>query len=312
MIKEKSNDFFGVNKGLIIDNSYDLYTLKSFLKYCEDEQIEYLYSQDTDLTYLGQFKDIKYLSIPQEATNFNVIDCLTSLKGLTLYSSSLNKINKNTFNKIQYLEIIFDQKTIVDFSDFAKLKRLRVVSFPFAEMNITSNLEVLELDCCKKITNLDFLKNATKLKKLGLFYLPKLENINCLRMLYKNLEMINVLDCVNIKNIEDVLCDLINLTDIKIITSTTSSKMKLKSLAFADNLSKLKTFATDYKIEDGNLQNLLKLEDANIAVFYKNYNLRDKDLPHIDVIINCDGNFKKVKLRSLELGKKDVRIVWLK
>jgi hypothetical protein len=43
-----------------------------------------------------------------------------------------------------------------------------------------------------------------------------------------------------------------------------------------------------------------------------NYNLEDKDLPHIYVSIDIDGKVKKVKLESLELGKYDPRIIWLK
>ena len=63
---------------------------------------------------------------------------------------------------------------------------------------------------------------------------------------------------------------------------------------------------------DGNLNPLLKIKDAVICRFYKNYNLVDKDLPHIYVPINIDGKIKKVELDSLELGKEDPRIIWLK
>ncbi len=56
---------------------------------------------------------------------------------------------------------------------------------------------------------------------------------------------------------------------------------------------------------------MLRLKDANITAFYKNYNLRDKDLPHIDVVVWENGIGKKVKSDSFELGKEDKRIFGL-
>ena len=63
---------------------------------------------------------------------------------------------------------------------------------------------------------------------------------------------------------------------------------------------------------DGDLKPLLKLKDVVVCPFYKNYNLKDKDLPHTMVWIQ-EGNIgKKVRLDSLELGKEDPRILWVK
>ena len=104
---------------------------------------------------------------------------------------------------------------------------------------------------------------------------------------------------------------LTELRSIVIITRETDSKMHLKSLCFLEKLMKPESFATDYKILDGDLGYLLNLNDAKITAFYKNYNLRDSDMPHISVTIDDDGIVKRVNLDSLELGKNDKRIIWL-
>ena len=67
-----------------------------------------------------------------------------------------------------------------------------------------------------------------------------------------------------------------------------------------NKLLKLEVFATNYKIEDGDLSYLLKLKDVNITPFYNHYNLKDKQLPHEEVVINDKGIIKRVRVCSLE------------
>ena len=169
----------------------------------------------------------------------------------------------------------------------------------------------MELEYCKRIENLDFLENVEKLKRIKLSYLPKLENIDYLQKVNNTLESVDICDCKNITNIEKTLGTLIHIKDLQVITTTTDPKLKFKSLEFLSKLLLIDSFSTNYKIEDGNLNNLLKLKDTNITAFYKNYNLGDKDLPHISVLVNIDGKVSRIKLDSLELGKDDTRIIWL-
>ena len=107
-----------------------------------------------------------------------------------------------------------------------------------------------------------------------------------------------------------VLGELVNLIDLTIIAESVDSNCKIPSLVFIDNMKLLEYFSTNYKIEDGDLHRLCKIRDANIMAFYRNYNLKDKDLPHEYVFLN-DGILRKVKLAELELGKDDNRISWL-
>lgn len=311
MLKKVTNEFFGRPKGLIIDNSYDPYVLHSLIKYYKEEKIEFLHSQDNDLSYLKCFENIKFLSINNESENFTELNNLKNLKGLRLFSSSLKNIEREIIEKLEFLEIIFDDNTTVDFSMFKSLKHLCINHFPFTKPNIINGLQTLEFSDCKKIISLNFLESINSIKKIKLSNLPKLQDVNCLKRISDSLEIIDILDCKKINNIDEVLEILINLRYVQIITIATDSKMKLSSLSFIDSLPKLESFATNYKIEDGNLNWLLRLKDANITAFYRNYNLRDKDLPHISVPLDNNGVVKRVRLDSLELGKKDKRIIWL-
>lgn len=311
MIKAVTSDFFGCSKGLLIDNAYDQYTLNLYVQYSNSNQIEYLQSQDNELGYLNHFEHIKFLSIPEEATNFEELNRLKCLKGLGIFSSSLKDIDFNIIEKLEYLDIIFNSDIDIDFSRFKSLKYLRISHFPLKEIDIKNDLEVIELNYCKKIADLNFLKNLKNVKRIKLDYLPKLENIIGLNSISKKIEIIEIIDCKKIYGLEEVLSGLPKLKSIVIITRETDSKMQLRSLCFLEKLMKLESFATDYKILDGDLSYLLNLNDAKITAFYKNYNLRDSDLPHISVAINDNGTVKRVKLDSLELGKNDKRIIWL-
>jgi len=309
MIKTISNYFFNDAKGIIIDNAYDAYTLNCLIKYYESNNILFLQSQDNDLNYLDRFSNVEYLSLPQEAYNFDNLNRLTKLKGLSIYSSKIDMIDENILKKLQYLNIIYDDKTKVDFTTLDSLKSLRIVNCPFVDLCIYNSLEYLELNYCKKIINLNFLGNLTMLKNLKLSYLPALNNIQGLERFEYNLEKISIIDCKKVDNVELTLSKLKELKEIQIITEEIETKLKLKSLCFIKELVKLESFTTNYKIEDGDLSYLLKLKDVIIIPFYKHYNLKDKDLPHNEVLINDNGVIKKVKLCSLEKGKDDSRII---
>ena len=84
------------------------------------------------------------------------------------------------------------------------------------------------------------------------------------------------------------------------MTAVTESELKF-----------LEYFGTNYKILDGNLKPLLALKEANISSHYRNYNLRDKELPHVTVCISEGTHGYRVRLDLLELGKEDPRITWL-
>ena len=256
LIKETTNTFFDNPKGMIVDNSYDLYTLKCLLKYYSENKIEYLHSQDSDLSFLNHFSSVKFLSFSDEAIGLEVLNKLTKLVGVCLLSSQIKEISYSVLEKLEYLEVIFNDDTAIDFSLLKSLKKLSVSNLHCSEIKIPPNLEFLELCNCKKITNLDFLKRSHSIKHIKLDYLPKLERFDCFENSFDKIETLEILDCKRIKNFECVLSTLTNLRRLKIMAAP-DDKLKFQSVSFIERMKMLKSFTTSYKIEDGNLKYLL-------------------------------------------------------
>lgn len=99
---------------------------------------------------------------------------------------------------------------------------------------------------------------------------------------------------------------------IRIFSKTTSSKKSLNSLNFIKMLKKLKRFETDYIIKDGDLMPLMNLNDTSILSWKKYYNVRDKDLPHKNVLYKTDNshNFIMKNLKEINNGKDNENIIW--
>lgn len=310
MIKKVSNYFFNNENGIIVDNAYDAYTLNRLIEHYVKNDVLFIQSQDHDLNYLDRFANVEFLSLPQEAFNFDKLNELNNLKGLSIYSSKIHLVDEKILNGLEFLDIIYDDKTDVDFKNFKSLKSLRVVNCPAVKLSVFNSLEYLELNYCKKITTLDFLNQLKSIRHLRLSYLPALTNINSLKKFNQYLERIDIYDCRKIDNLDLTLSVLKKLNEIQITTLNDDRKMKFKSLNFINELLELEVFVTNYKIEDGDLSYLLNLKDVTIVPFYSHYNLKDKELPHKEVEINDKGIIKRVKLCSLEDGKNDSRIIW--
>lgn len=307
-MKKIQNDFFPNSLGIIVDNSYDQHSLNVMVDFCAKNGINYLKSQDNELDYLRYFKEIHYLSLPQESRNFIYLNQMEEIVGLELYSNTIRSINYEMLKKIEYLCIIYDEKTKIDFSLFESLKCLRIIDFPFETIHLQKELEFLELNGCKKIIKLNDI-NTDKLIELKLINLKNLEELN---INPSGIEKIKFEDCKKISKIECFIGKCLKLIELDVITQTSDRNVVFENLLFLKNLSKLKYIGTNYRISDGNLRPLLRLEEANISEFYSNYNLSDKELPHKKVLIYNNGNIVKVDLDTLELRKEDKRILWLK
>lgn len=302
------NDFFPNSSGIIVDNSYDQHSLNVMVDFCAKNGINYLKSQDNELDYLRYFKDIHYLSLPQESRNFIYLNQMEEIVGLELYSNTIGSINNEVLKKIEYLCIIYDEKTKIDFSLFESVKGLRIIDFPFETIHLQKEIEFLELKGCKKISKLDDI-NTDKLVELKL---TNLRNLQELDINPSSIEKLIIEDCKKISKIERFIGKCLNLVEVDVITQTSDRNVVFENILFLNNLSRVKYFGTNYRILDGNLTPFLKLEDANISEFYPNYNLPDKELPHKKVLICDNGNIVKVDLDTLELRKEDKRILWLK
>ena len=308
IIKEYTDNFFDNSKALKIYNSYEPYYLYEMKRYYEKNIIECIDALDTDLdVYLKSFKNVKYIRLNSDSVHVEEVNKLSHLNGIALCNNQLKEIDDKILEKIEYLEIDYLERKQVDFKQFKSLKHLRLKNYPFEQFKIDIELISLSIDKAPKIKILNGI-NTQSLIKLELENLTKLETID---LECNKLKLFDIYDSKKISNLEKFLEKCKNLTEIA-ITSYSDLNAVLNSIGFIKNLEQLEYFRTNFKIMDGDLKPLLKLKDVVVCPFYKNYNLKDKDLPHTIVWIQ-EGNIgKKVRLDSLELGKEDSRILWVK
>lgn len=136
------------------------------------------------------------------------------------------------------------------------------------------NLESLHLEFCYNLKTLDGIRLFGQLKRVILDYCLKLKNISDLKFFANSLKCLRITDCNKINELSDTLSELLAIESIHLSTSQTNCVNKLPSVCFVDKLVRLKSFLTDYQIEDGNLKPLLKIKEVDILKFYKSYNLQ--------------------------------------
>lgn len=305
-IKEHTDDFFNNSKSIKISNSYEPYYLFEMRRYYEKNNIECIEANDTDLDiYLKYFTNVKYVYLNSHATCLGEVNKLTNLNGISLCNHQIKEIDDNILEKIEYLEIYYYEKKQVDFSKFKSLTHVRLLNYPFDYLEITNDLYSFEIDEAPKLNVLKGIniKNLTKLK------LENLKNLQNIELECPKLTSFYIYDSKKIINLESFLETCKKLKSIDIISYSDINAI-LKSIKFIDKLNYLENFRTNFKILDGDLKPLLKLKEGIISKFYRNYNLKDKDLPHEEVFINDNGIIKRVKLCSLKNGKRDSRIIW--
>ena len=113
------------------------------------------------------------------------------------------------------------------------------------------------------------------MRKAELDYCLKLENISDIQSAANSLKYLRITDCNKIRELPSELIKLSELETLYVSTSQTKCVNRFTSVEFIKKLTSLKNFMTDYKIEDGNLEPLLNVENVDILKFYKNYNLKE-------------------------------------
>ena len=330
-IKEYNDDFFNNAKTIDIYNSYVPYYLSVMKRYYENNNVECIVASDTDLdVYLKYFPNVKYIYLNNFAVHLEEVNInLKYLNGISLATSQISEIDNEILENVEYLEIYYNKKMKIDFTRFKSVEHLSLVNYPYEDIKVENDLITFRLKNATKLTSLKGV-NSKNLTKLVIDEAPKLLNIkdidtsNVIEMTIENLRNLETIELICPKltkfriwdskkmiNLEDFLGTCTNLKSLEIL-SYSDLKAVLKNVNFIDNLNYLEYFKTCFKILDGNLKPLLKLKEADILIFYRNYNLKDKDLPHIMVSI-ADPRYycgKSVRLDSLELGKEDPRILW--
>ena len=278
MIKKVTSLYYnGTDNGIILDDAYDLYKRNQYIKYIKEKSINYLYCQDLDMNLLASFPDMEFITIPEDAENIEGVYNLKLLTGLEITANKLKLLDLSYFSNLEYL-VIHDYSSKQNLLINCKqLKYLCIVHSDITSLKsilINYNLESLRLDFCYNLKTLNGIESLKHLNKMELDYCLRLENILDIQFTANSLKEFIITDCNKIQELSTILGKLSELETLYISTFQTNSVNKLPSIEFIKNLTKLKNFMTDYKIEDGNLKPLLNIENVDILKFYKHYNLQ--------------------------------------
>jgi len=278
MIKNVTSFYYdGKDNGIILDDAYDLYKRSQYIKYVKEHSINYLRCQDVDMNLLTFFPEIEFITVPEDAEHLENIYKLRKLKGLEIAANKLKLLDLSGFSNLEYL-IVHDYSNGCNLLlNCNKLKHLFIIHSNITDLNsisINCNLESLHLEFCYNLKTLDGIRLFGQLKRVILDYCLKLKNISDLKFFANSLKCLRITDCNKINELSDTLSELLAIESIHLSTSQTNCVNKLPSVCFVDKLVRLKSFLTDYQIEDGDLKPLLKIKEVDILKFYKSYNLQ--------------------------------------
>ncbi|MDY0278226.1 MAG: hypothetical protein RBQ97_09110 [Acholeplasma sp.] len=298
---------------IVFDDCYSTISKKRNIDNYINTQASGVISQDNDIRYMVDVPDLHYASLPKDVENLDVINQLTGLKALKLYSSALNKIDISQMNQLRHLHIIEDEK-LSNLNFPKKLESLYFQDFGFKNLlplKSLSQLRELYIENSSKLQSIEGIENLTNLCLLSVDYCTKLKDIESISSLSKTLNALRVMECNKVTNF-DLLNNLKELTHVNIVNSDSMTPIKLRNLEFV-NSEIIDEYICNFKIEDGNLKPLLKTKHAEVFKFYSIYNLEDKDLPKKYVAYQ-DSKYtgKRVLLSDLVLGKDDPYIIWTK
>lgn len=274
----KSLFFEGLDNGIVLDNAYDQYKRNRYIDYINENHINCLEFQDVDMSLLMYFSNIDFLIVPNDAENVEVLNKYNRLIGLEIDADLLEKLDLSLFKQLKYLVVYNFSNQKLDFTLLTNLKSLilRMSDIKNLEnLKELSNIESLYLDFCKKIVSLKGIEKLFGLKKLVLDYCTKLEDVNDVSNLGVSLKYLKISDCNNIRSLE-FLKDLFKLETLYLTSFETKFINILDSVSFVEKMLKLKNFMTDYRIKDGDLKPLLKIEKVELLRFYRYYNLNEK------------------------------------
>ena len=244
----KQNHLFGYVNGIHVDDMYDTYKRKEQMDYMLENEVDYVYSQDYDISYLAEILTVKYLELNEEVENIETLYLLLNLEGLVISSKYIKNIDFKRLHKLNKLIIGHNNKETINIG--GNVKELRINSYDFTDLtkiNASSSLEKIHIDYGPKLKSLHGIENFPNLKEIIIDSCYRLHNIsnlsNCL-----NLIKLSIHDCNKIEDLYDTFNKLKNLEEINLFNTETWVKNTLTDLSFLDNLTKLKYIKTDYKI----------------------------------------------------------------
>lgn len=239
---------FGDVNGVHIDDMYDAYKKSIQMKYMKENNVDYIYSQDYDISYLKDINSIKYLHLNEEVENIDTLYLLPNLNGLVISSKYLASIDFNKLPQLEKIVIGHKNKEIINLGN--NIKEITISSYDFHDLtkiNANPLLEKLYISYGPKLKSLAGIENFPNLKEVTIDGCFRLHNISSL-CACKNIIKLNIYDCNKIEDLYDSISKLDNLEEINLYNKATWVVNSMKDLSFLDNLNKLKYLKTDYKV----------------------------------------------------------------
>ena len=251
MINEVYHEFFKT-RGLLLDNAYDPFVLRNLLSYYKDNDLHYIRCQDNDLANLRGFKNLYYLTVSQEAYNFDVLSELDNLIGIELLSEQVPAVPENIKNRIESLVLHQTSGKIESLSCFPHIKYLKVDSYPGfknTDLCFLNGLHLNQLSVMSKyITTLKGIETQCSLECLEVTQCSKLFDIS--QIVYLScLKTVVLQECNKLS--EESLGSVPESVEFLTVFGSEQSghKHSLNSLDFLETLVNLKKFETNWKVD---------------------------------------------------------------
>lgn len=235
-------------------------TLEEHIDYINNNNIKKALIVAEDIGFVRDCPGLEYLyvipSLTADEFDFAPLYDLPKIKWLqcdTMYGFDKDKIAYIDYSKIHGLQ----QLAVAGIHGHQRIDKVNgLKTLYFSEgQPVASSLEGVfdgcvleELDVCQSpIRTLDGLEAAKQLRKLGLSYNTRLEDISALSTVKDTLVSLEIENCGKIKDFS-VLYQLHNLEELRMVGSN-----KLPNLNFINNMQKLKTFIFLMNTENGDL-----------------------------------------------------------
>lgn len=277
-IKTHFSIFFqDLAQGIVLDNAYDLYLRNRYIDYVDENKINYIFSQDVDMNLVSFFPNVEFLTIPEEAQNLQALYSLRKIRGMEISARCLEILDLSKFENLEYLLIRGQPENVAQLENCKKLRILKCLQWKMSDLTKLKSIKTLrglEIEFCDSLQSLNGIGNLTILEKVSIIYCSKLRQIEELKGVKDSLKRLILEDCNKIEDLSTIAL-LCNLEFLLLSSFQTRGVNKLPSLKFIREMPHLKEFLTDYKIEDGDLTPLLKVDKVDVLKFYQHYNLKE-------------------------------------
>lgn len=261
--------------------------LEDYIDYINRNNIERAYIIWNSLDFIVRCPSLKYLRIlPSAAANDNFdfsplyeMPEICSLNCVTTYGETgqyTGVIDYSQINGLRDLSLEFNRGAL-NVASITGLKSLSVGGFSSKTKDLnglfcSKELDSLRLTQCR-IHSLNGIEMSNNLQCLYLYDNRSLHDISALWHARDTLKALRIENCSKITDFS-VLQEMHCLELLELCGNNT-----LPDINFLNQMSNLKTFCFDMKVECGNLSPCLRLHYAACLKDKRHYNLKDSDLP---------------------------------